>query len=424
MTRAARLGKVLLYSHDSYGLGHLRRNLAVARHLLGERHPPQVVLASGSPVLDRVDRPERLVCAQLPPVTKIGPEEYRPLEANVSMSLVKQARSAVLRDVVLRWRPDVLLVDHAPHGLKGELLPVFETIESRMLATKVVLGLRDILDEPARVRATWVDQGVYETLAAVYDQVVVYGERDLFDVVDAYGIPEPLASRVEFCGYVTSEQATPDRAADPAGYVLGTVGGGGDGVDVLVATLEAARRAGSPAVLCTGPLMSRADRLTLDRAVARFGSALGVSVLEHVQDLPSLARGARCVVTRGGYNTLCELLAVSVPVVVVPRVWPRREQLLRARAFAGRGLVHVVDPRRGDLGERVAAAVVRASAGGAGTSTGGAGTSAGGGGTSAGGGRPRRPLDLGGARRVVEVLARTFADGCDAGAPLGSRIPA
>ena len=408
MTRAPQLGKVLLYSHDSYGLGHLRRSLAIARRLLGEASPPQVVLASGSPVLDRVDRPERLITAQLPPVTKVGPEEYRPTDALISMSLVKQARSAVLRDITLRWRPDVLLVDHAPHGLKGELLPVFDAIRSRGLPTKVVLGLRDILDEPASVRSAWAEQGVYETLGDVYDQVMVYGERDLFDVVGAYGIPEPLASRVEFCGYVTSEvpsgRPATGRAPAVGGHVLGTVGGGGDGVEVLASTLEAARRADLPAVLCTGPLMSAADRAVLDQAVARY-RRLGqkVRVLEHVQDLPALARDARCVVSRGGYNTLCELLALSVPVVVVPRVWPRREQLLRARAFTERGLVCLVDPRHDDLAGRVAAAVSGAMAGDA---------------------PARLPLDLGGARRAVAVLAETLGGERGTGAALDDRIPA
>ncbi len=403
MIPAPQLGKVLLYSHDSYGLGHLRRSLAIARRLLDHPHAPQVVLASGSPVLDRVERPERLITAQLPPVTKVGPEEYRPVDSNVSMSLVRRARSAVLQDVALRWRPDVLLVDHAPHGLKGELLPVFDAITSRKLGTRVVLGLRDILDEPSAVRDAWEAQGVYETLGSVYDQVMVYGERDLFDVAGAYAIPEPLASRIEYCGYVTSDRPTAaGRAPGCRGYVLGTVGGGGDGVDVLIATLEAAGRIGMPAVLCTGPLMAPDDRHLLHQAIDRYRH-VEASVLEHVQDLPALARGARCVVSRGGYNTLCELLALDIPVVVVPRVWPRKEQLLRARAFAERGLVQLVDPRQGDLAGRITASVAAAAAR---RST------------------ARRPLDLTGAGRVVEVLARTVAGRGEAVRRLADRVPA
>lgn len=386
MNRSGRLAKVLLYSHDSYGMGHLRRNLVIAGGLLSDSRPAQVVLASGSPVLHRVKRPQGLVCAQLPPIVKTGPDDYRPFGTDLPMSLVTRARSAVLCDIVRRWQPDVLLVDHAPQGAKGELLPVFDLIRTHSPHTAVMLGLRDILDEPARVRSAWSQQHVYETLESVYDQVVVYGERDVFDVVGAYAIPQPLASAIQFCGYVTGpglHQIDPKGGAADRGLVFGTIGGGGDGVEVLIATARGAVAAGRPALLCTGPLMSDIDRRTLDAALAGLP---GVQVVEQT-DVAAAARTAGCVVTRGGYNTLCELVPLGVPVVVVPRVWPRREQLLRAQAFAGRGLVHLVDPAREDLDGGVQRAVQDATSGRIGQG-------------------PRRPLDISGAHRVVDALHR------------------
>lgn len=384
MNRARHLSKVLLYSHDTYGLGHLRRNLAIARQLLDPTAGTRVVLASGSPVLDRVVRPPGLICVQLPPVVKTGVDEYRSTQTNLSSSLVVRARSAILSDIVTRWRPDVLLVDHAPHGMKGELLGVFDTLRAHSPETRIVLGLRDILDDPARVQATWEAQGIYETLQSVYDQVLVYGDRNVFNLGGAYRIPEPLASRIEYCGYVTPSR--PQAPLRPAGlsrdgaYVLGTVGGGGDGVEVLVASAHAAAAMGLEAVLCTGPLMPSGDRRLLDEATAGIP---GIVVVEHLPDLAAAASGACCVVTRGGYNSLCELINLGVPTVVVPRVWPRREQLLRARAFAARGLVHVVEGPADGLVPQVTHAITEAM-----------GSS----------GRLRRELDLDGAQRVVRFL--------------------
>jgi predicted glycosyltransferase len=408
MNGAGQLSKVLLYSHDTYGMGHLRRNLAIARQLLDDPTSPRVVLASGSPVLNRVPRPPGLVCVQLPPVVKTGPDEYRSMENNVSLSLVRGARSAVLSDIVTRWQPDVLLVDHAPHGMKGELLPVFDTLRVRSPDTKVVLGLRDILDDPALVQSSWKAQGVYETLESVYDQVVVYGVRDIFDLARAYRIPEPLASRIEYCGYVTGDR--PERPVRPVGlsadgaYLLGTVGGGGDGVDVLIATAHAAKAVGLEAIICAGPLMPASDRRLLDQVTAGLP---GVVVVEHLTDLGSVASGASCVVTRGGYNSLCELIDLAVPTVVVPRVWPRREQLLRARAFAARGLVRLVEIHGDALAPAVATAVADAVSSPAGI---------------------RRGLDLGGARRVVGSLARVIRQpalaGSGASDELTRRVPA
>lgn len=408
MNRTHELSTVLLYSHDTYGLGHLRRNLAIAGQLLARTSPTRVVLASGSPVLDRVIRPPGLICVPLPPVVKTGVDEYRSVQDNLSASLVIRARSAILCDIVTRWRPDVLLVDHAPHGMKGELLAVFDTVRSRSPRTRIVLGLRDILDDPARVQASWEQQGVYGTLAGVYDEVVVYGHRDIFDLAAAYRIPEPLASRITYCGYVTPSR--PDAPLRPAGlsaaggYLLGTVGGGGDGVEVLVATAHAAAAMDLEAVLCTGPLMPGADRGLLDEATSGLP---GIVVVEHLRNLAAVASGARCVVTRGGYNSLCELINLGVPTVVVPRIWPRREQLLRARAFAERGLVHLVDAPPGALAAHVGRAVTGAMASPV---------------------RTRRELDLDGAERVVRFLEHSVSglrlDGYRTREETPRRIPA
>ena len=392
MTTQRRLTRVLLYSHDSYGLGHLRRNLVIARQLLASDRPPRVVLASGSSVIDQVDRPPGLVCVQLPPVVKTGADQYRSLEPSLNISLVRRARSAVLVDVLARWSPDVLLVDHAPQGMKGELLPVFDELPRISPHTKVVLGLRDILDDPGRVRSSWSADGVYDTMENVYDRVLVYGDRDVFDIGHEYRIPEPVASRLEYCGYVTGDP--PGRSIRPPGmssdidYVLGTIGGGGDGVDVLVATAFAACRCGIASVLCTGPLMSDEDHRHLRRATS---SLRGTIIVEHIPDMAAVASGARCAVSRGGYNSLCELVNLGTPTVVVPREWPRREQLLRARAFAKRGLVRVIEGHGNDLADRLTEAVAH----------------------------PRRPgdsgrrrLDLHGRRQVVTVLEDVVTGRC------------
>lgn len=339
--------RVLLYSHDTYGLGHLRRNLAIAGALLSGLSGLsgcQVLLATGSTVADRFRRPSGLQVVKLPPVIKTGVESYDSREPGIPLSLVRRARSAVLVDVVRRWRPDLILVDHSPQGMKGELLPVFEAVAELPRAPRLILGLRDILDDPDHVRSLWGAEGVYETLRSVYDRILVYGQKDIFDVAEAYGLGEAERAKLSYCGYV----ATPSRptallpeALPQRPFVLGTVGRGGDGVEVLVAALRAASALGLGALLATGPLMSTADRATLEIALARNPGAKAVDM---VDDIAQVASGAAFVVTRGGYNTLSELAAARVPTVVVPRAWPRMEQLLRATAFFTRGLVEMVDP--------------------------------------------------------------------------------
>ncbi len=358
------LRKVLLYSHDTYGLGHLRRNLAIARYLLRNQPGIQVVLVSGSTVADRFSLPSGLKVVQLPPVVKVGVDEYAARDGQLSLALVRRARSAVISDVVRRWRPDVFLVDHAPQGMKGELMPVFRALGKHSPSTRVVLGLRDILDEPARVRSTWEADGVYDTLDLVYDRIFVYGSPEVSDVVTEYGIEGPALQRLSYCGYVAAE--APPKCSLPPGlqegepFVLGTVGGGADGARVLEATLRAAAELSVRPVVVTGPLMAAPDRAEL---IALAGQVPGAVIVEHLPELPAVAMAARCIVTRGGYNSLCELAPLGVPTIVVPRSWPRREQVLRAEAFAQRGLVEVVEEHQEETDafqSRLAAAIGRA----------------------------------------------------------------
>ncbi|HUY60602.1 MAG TPA: glycosyltransferase [Candidatus Dormibacteraeota bacterium] len=353
------LRSILLYAHDTYGLGHLRRNLAIADHLLRAHPGLQAVLMSGSPVAERFTLPAGLSLVHLPPVVKVGPERYRPRDQRLDLRLVRRARTAIMADVARRLRPDVFLVDHAPQGMRGELLPVFDALRQASPATRIVLGLRDVLDDPATVRRTWTADGVYRTLDEVFDRILVYGSAGLLDLGAAYGLPPRVAAKVSYCGYLARPAAAATRP-NPATVVVGTAGGGGDGAEMLAATLTACRALSLPSLVVTGPLMAPADRRALEAQAATDPRA---RALEFVSDLAATITGASAVVTMGGYNTLCELVRSGVPTVVVPRVQPRREQAIRAQLFAGRGLVQVVEPGR-DLAARLEPALSAALAAG------------------------------------------------------------
>ncbi len=349
--------RLLLYSHDTYGLGHLRRNVLISEDLLEHVPGLQVVLLSGSPVATRFHLPRNLTLVPLPPVVKTGVDEYAARNPQLPFSVVRRARTAIMADVARRFEPDVFLVDHAPQGMKGELLPVFDVLRRWSPATRIVLGLRDVVDDPAAVRHAWSEQDVAQTLLDVYDRVAVYGSRDLVDV-GGYGIPDATLARTTYCGYLCRQPAsaaqvpiegwTPDMR-----FVLGTAGGGGDGIDVLRATLAASERHGLPSLLVSGPLMERGERELLETEVR--GSRAG-HLEEFIPGLEGVMAAASVVVTMGGYNSLMEAVPSGTPTIVVPRVWPRREQAIRAELFANRGLVRLV--AAGDaLEDRLSAAL-------------------------------------------------------------------
>lgn len=357
--RAARPRRVLLYSHDTFGLGHLRRNLAIARSLLSAAEPFDVMLLTGSPMQSDWPLPEALTVRALPPVVKVGEERYGPRDHRKNFALLKGHRQALILKAAMSFRPDVFLVDHAPIGMGGELLPVLGLLHEDYPETRLVLGMRDILDAPDATRQTWREQGVPDILDRVYDHILVYGRRDWFDVVDAYDIPAHIARKVSYCGYVCNdpgpEAALPALPPNQNGLprVLVTVGGGGDGCAVIDGYLRALRNAGGfgcQSLIVPGPLMDPAERMQLEREAA---TCADVYLVDGATDMLSLMGRCDLVIAMAGYNTTAELLSLGRRAILVPRARPRAEQRLRSELLARLGFVERVDPD-GDIAAQLA----------------------------------------------------------------------
>ena len=346
--------RVTLYSHDTYGLGHLRRNLAIAEHLLSQGGRFSVRLLTGTPVADRWRFPANLEVVALPPVVKTGIETYAPRNSHLPFSLVKAYREALIVKSIVTQPPDILLVDHAPAGMNGELMASLAYIRRELPRTKVVIGLRDILDSPETVRRLWGEQHTFELLDELYDLILVYGCRDLFDVIEAYEVPSKVAAKVRYCGYV-ARPYVPAAAQAPARrpLVLVTAGGGEDGYFLMDAYLRCLVHLPDECVrslIVTGPLMSETDRRLLDRIPGGTGD---VELISMTHDLPSLMQRADLIVGMGGYNSSIEIVASGRPAIVVPRVAPRAEQAMRAALLERLGLVRCVLPGP-DLESRLA----------------------------------------------------------------------
>jgi len=259
--------------------------------------------------------------------------------------------------VVRSFRPELLIADHQPLGLSGELAPALHA--ARALGTRTILGLRDIIDEPAAVAREWGAREVREALAEAYERVLVYGSPEVFDPRREYSIPPELAERLEFTGYVVRDPAP--RAVRPLPalrpQVLVTAGGGEDGVERIELYLDALALA--PAAwdssLVLGPLMDPLAARALQR---RARSCVSVQVHRFHADLPRLLQDCDAVVSMAGYNSVAEILQCRASAVLLPRRFPRREQLLRAERLAARGLVRTLaQPSAGALRETLEAAL-------------------------------------------------------------------
>ena len=323
------VARYLFFSHDGFGLGHVRRNTLVARALLAREPGAEITIVTGLAVRPGWAGLGSMRFVHVPPLLKDSSGSYRTTEASFSEVLERRART--FEAVVADFAPDVVVVDRHPYGVAGELRSGLDRAASRGAA--LVLGLRDILDDAAIVRRELAGRG-WDGAAELYDEVLTYGERVLCDHETEYGLP--ISPR--YCGWVV-ERASP-RVRDQRLLVV-TGGGGGDGGDVYRLGIDVT--AAGPqlrTVLVAGPY---ADVELTDGLAVGSGSGDRVRVLRNMSDCATLMAQAGAVIQMAGYNSTLEALAAGIRPVLLPRRAPRREQAIRAIRLAAMGVADVVD---------------------------------------------------------------------------------
>lgn len=336
--------KILLYSHDTFGLGNIRRTLLLSQTLVAQYPKATLLIVTGSPMIHAFRIPTRIDYIKLPCLDRTRADSYEPAFLKSRVAEVATMRRGVLNESVLGFGPDLMIVDKRPGGVGGELLDVLRTLRARRLPPRIVVGIRDILDEPQATLASLKRTRDLATIAHYYDEVWIYGVRELFDPVVEYRFPPEVAAKTRFCGYL-KRATVPAVVHTGPPRVLVTTGGGGDGTELidtyLAGLLALPRRVALDTTVVFGPQMPERARSAL---LERYGSLADVRFVEFEPDLSTRYAEADLVVSMAGYNTVCELLSWGLRAVLVPRAEPVREQLLRARLLAARGIFDCVEP--------------------------------------------------------------------------------
>jgi len=347
------MAKLLIYSHDTYGLGNIRRMLAIATHLSKKHTDLSILLVSGSPMLHAFRIPAQIDYVKLPCLARLETGKYISTHQGVSIEQVLRIRANILRSTLTGYQPDLLLVDKKPLGLEGELIPALEALQLSPLQPRQILLLRDILDSPATTRAIWNKNGYYDAIDKLYDRVLVAGNQSIFDVADSYAFPQSVTAKTRYCGYL-KRQRSPHSIEDTRielglsakdKLVLVTVGGGADGFDLLSCYLRGVNASNTAtefrSLLLCGSEMPVEKRVQLEASAAGYPH---VQVREFTDDIMRYMEAADVVVSMGGYNTLCELLTLKKNAIVVPRTTPVLEQCIRAERMAALGLIQTIHP--------------------------------------------------------------------------------
>ncbi len=334
--------RVLIYSHDSFGLGHLRRCRAIAHSLVDADSSLSVLILSGSPIIGSFDFRSRVDFVRVPGVIKLRNGEYVSLNLHIDIEETLAMRSSIIRHTADIFDPDILIVDKEPLGLRGEVRSTLDLLRAR--GTPMVLGLRDVMDDPGALETEWERKHAVPALSAYYNEIWVYGLPQICDPLEGIDLPASVRRRMVYTGYLRRNVPAAVAAPEPPGlrdgeFLLVTSGGGGDGDELIDWVLAAYEHEGGslpPALLVFGPFMLPDRQAGFAARAARLLKLRTITFDARLENLMSRAAG---IVAMGGYNTFCEILSFDKPALIVPRTAPRLEQFIRARRAAELGLV-------------------------------------------------------------------------------------
>jgi len=301
-------------------------------------------MITGARVSSAFETPEGADYLTLPSIGKSASGSYEARHLPVGFEELIALRSRTIHAALDVFDPDLLIVDKVPRGTRGELDAALRMLRRRGKA-RVVLGLRDVLDEPAAASRDWVrDQGD-TAVDDYYDEVWVYGDPAVFPFSGPCGLPVAVEPKARFTGYLAPPPSEASGGQGPwldlAPYALCQVGGGEDGAQLAEAFALAPRPPGCGGVVLAGPRLGAEDRSRLHALADRDA---GLAVIDFSNNPQPIVAGAQSVVSMGGYNSVCELMALGRRSLIVPRIHPRCEQLIRAERLQELGMVDCLHP--------------------------------------------------------------------------------
>ncbi len=341
--------RVLIYSHDTFGLGHLRRCRAVAHALVEHNKNLSVLILTGSPIIGSFDFRARVDFVRIPGVIKLRSGDYTSLSLHIDIKQTLAMRASIIEHTADIFDPDLFIVDKEPLGLRGEIEDTLGMLKRR--GVPLVLGLRDVLDEPGVLSSEWERKNVIPALRDLYDSIWVYGLPQVCDPLVGVELPRSVRRKVVYTGYLKRGLSqgvatpTPLQKISPP-FVLVTTGGGGDGdavVDWVLRAYESDRAMPFPALLVLGPFMHQERQAEFLARAAKLKQVEAIIFDTQIENQIVRAVG---IVGMGGYNTFCEILSFDKPALIVPRTVPRLEQYLRAARAEELGLVRMLPEDR------------------------------------------------------------------------------
>ena len=339
--------RMLIYSHNSFGLGHLRRCRAIAQSLVAYRDDLSILMIVGSPIVGAFSFSPNVEFIRVPGVVKIANESYQPHSPGLSIEDLMAIRSAIILETARVFEPDIFLVDKEPLGLRGEVEATLRILEEEGKAARArsprrhgrsrapCRGMGPQARAPGARRTSTITSGSTASRRSAIRSTGI-------EVSDA------VRQKTRFTGYLRRGKTPsglyppPHEIEEP--FFLVTTGGGGDGamlVDWVLRAYEFDPTLDMPAKIVLGPFMGTSQQTGFMERVARLKHVEAIAFEANMEALMQRALG---VVAMGGYNTFCEILSFDKRALIVPRTARAPSNIIRAKRADELGLVSMLMP--------------------------------------------------------------------------------
>jgi len=317
---------ILIYAHDGRGLGHASRSIAIGLALRRRFPTLKVLFLTGCKISQDLIGPGHLDWIKLPSYETVvinGKSKGIAGKSNFEDAELGNSRTELIKQIIRLYRPRIVLADHSPQGKHRELLPALEDSESN--DTKWVLGIRGILGEVSQTKSE---------LAATlfrkhYCSLLWYGDTQILGIEPIEAINRQFGCSAVECGYVSRiAELMQTNGTDFTGPSLaGTISipwMGENSPDFLRCLASTLTRLGPQQG--NWNLFLDSEGKQSKEIYSYFNKIPFCSTEKPGQRYVSALMRSKMAIIYGGYNSLVDVLSLSLPAVIILRDMKDNEQ--------------------------------------------------------------------------------------------------
>lgn len=335
---------VLIYTHNTRGLGHAARAVAIASQLSKLSIRPNIICVGGVDLGATGWIPPFVEYVKLPSYSLINsPAGYSLGSAtlNIPKKQLTDIRSALINTLLNKYNPNLVIVDLLPKGKQNELAEPLKKWKKKHPNSALCFSLRGIIGSNKYATKNVLDNSSRNFLEKYYDRIWVFSDRRIINVEKEYSFSSILSEKTKYFGYITklhpsnlsvsSDVKRKIGVLDNEKLIIVGLGSGWQAESIIDRVIQAIKDVSNKRLIkckiLLGPKLNSAKLSLLEEEIRNNEVFLKP---EYRPDISSLLNSADLFIGRGGYNTISEVLLANLPAIIIPRPDEEQEQEIHA----------------------------------------------------------------------------------------------